>query len=379
MLNYKNLYSLLTHYLEHNDWSVDEQLSSDIAHLWVNKSLNESIQLPTKKGMQHFRAERTVKEAAENLADILNLSISDFIDKISIRRSDHIHIRAAGNAIEHGRINFRTNHKIESAIFSIIKTAANKFLSLPTLKKDKKKSIILTKTKAVEAYLSSVNIVAPTSGSFIYNLDVDLTKNDEFSETETLQRYVNTQLALVLNELHSMENIDSISTASLIQKGLSQSLCSEFIKLFDESIETIEYNFEWDESEPAPKLASNNLRFTKAHKEKANKLKDKFDSSEPIKLVDSYAQIINIKIKPEHAEIQLKVPINGSERSCDTHIDLHTAESLLSALGENIKQPVMVSATAWIEKSGQKHKYSLSDITSISAERGKNNSLLDSI
>ncbi|EGQ8056436.1 hypothetical protein P3626_10580 [Vibrio parahaemolyticus] len=376
MSNYETLHLSFEKYLKSNGWSIDTSYSTSIVSLWVNTLLNESIRLPTKEGLKHQRAEKTIDEALDDLADIIDLPASDVKElllNLSTPPVDHIHIRAAGEAIEHGRINFRTNHQIETAIYSIIKTAANSFI-LKT-KKQSKKNKTPSKAEYIEAYLSSVNTVIPAGGSFIYNLDIDLKKVDGFEEAESLQRYVNTKLASALNELYTIE-VDNVTTASLIQKGLNESICSNFIGLFSNDIETIECTFDWSDSEPAPKLKSNKLVFTRSHKEKVRKLKEKFNSTKSLPLKNANAHLSRLVLKPEHAEIRLRVVIEGAERTCDAEINLETAQQLMRALGEKIEQPVMIDGTAWIEKTASKQHYSLS-IDSICSEKGQNLSLLD--
>lgn len=376
MSDYQTLHLSFEKYLQSNDWSIDSEHSTPIVSLWMNAHHNESIRLPTKEGLKHRRAEKTIDEALDDLADIIGLPVNDVKEvllNLSTPPADHIHIRAAGEAIEHGRINFRTNHQIETAIYSIIKTAANSFI-LKTKKRNKKDKTP-SKAEYVEAYLSSVNTVIPAGGSFIYNLDVDLNKVDGFEESESLQRYVNTKLAKVLNDLYIIE-VDNITTASLIQKGLNESICSNFISLFSNDIETIECTFDWSNSEPAPKLKSNKLVFTRSHKEKVRRLKDKFNSTKSLPLKNANAHLSRIELKPEHAEIRLRVLLDGAERICDAEINLETAQQLMKTLGEKIEQPVMIDGTAWIEKTASKHHYSLS-IESICSEKGQTLSLFD--
>ncbi|MCD9527556.1 hypothetical protein [Photobacterium carnosum] len=376
MTNLETLRLSLEKYLNQNGWVVDSQNSSTILSLWVNKQLDESINLPTIDGLHHRRAETTINEAIEDLSDIIGSPISVFRQTIQSMLSpvaDHIHIRAAGSAIEHGRINFRTNHRIESAIYSIIKSAAKNFI-----KKRTKKGKNSTKIDFVETYLSSVNTVVPSGGSFIYNLDIDLTKTDSFDESESIQRYVNSKLAKAINELYVID-ADKVTTAALISKGLNEDICSNFIKLFDNDIETIECGFEWSETEPAPELKANKLVFTRNHKENIKKLKEKFNSSESAHLKDANAHLSRIDIKAEYALIRLKIHYQGTERICDAEIDKDTAQELMKTLGENIEQPVMINATLWIEKTASKHHYSLSDITSIHSDKGKNLPLFDQI
>ncbi|EIO2324609.1 hypothetical protein M2G96_03680 [Vibrio vulnificus] len=376
MRDLKTLHSSLKKYLQTHGWIIEPEQYDDFVCIWKNCRFNESIQLPTESGLAHRRAGQTLEEAIEDLADIIHLSVSNtksMLEHLSAPPTDHIHIRAAGEAIEHGRINFRTNHQIETAIFSIIKTAANSFIIKN--KKKSKKDNTPSKADYIEAYLSSVNTVVPAGGSFIYNLDVDLKKVDGFEESESLQRYVNAKLASVLNDLYTIQ-VDDITTASLIQKGINESICSNFIGLFGNDIETIECSFDWSDAEPAPRIQSNRLVFTRSHKEKAKKLKEKFSSTRSLPLKNANAHLSRLDIKPDHAEIRLKVLIEGVERTCDAEINLETAQQLMKTLGEKIEQPVMIDGTAWIERTASKHNYSLS-IDSICSERGQNLSLLD--
>ncbi|ENM5729212.1 hypothetical protein ACE34P_001529 [Vibrio fluvialis] len=373
MLDLIALYTPLVDYLLSHGWAIDEQHSSENVLLLRNAELNETLELPSQVGLNHPRAEKTINEAISDLADIYGISVNEVVDHCK-PSTDHIHIRAAGSAIKHGRINFRTNHKIESAIHSIIKNAAESFISVSRKRnKDKNK---FSRSEALELYYNSVNTVVPASGSFIYNLDIELSKNnDEIENSGSLQRYVNGRLAKAINDLYSIENIEGISTASLIRKGLNESLCSNFINLFHGDVETIECTFEWSEAEPTPDIARNTLVFNREHKEKIRKLKDKFHSSRAIELKNAIAHLRRLDLKDEYALITLKTNIEGHLRTCDAEIDLEMAQGLMRALGEEIKQPVMINATVWIEKNASKHHYSLSDITSICSEKGKNLSL----
>ncbi|MBV1842738.1 hypothetical protein [Photobacterium ganghwense] len=373
MSELKTLHSAIQDYLALHGWSVDEEHSTDMITMWFNQSLGESVQLPSANGLAHRRSAQTLQEALDDLSDILEISISDFKALIE-PNTDHIHFRAAGTAIEHGRINFRTNHRIESAIYSIIKNTAESTIRLIKSANKKNNS---TKSEIIESYLSCVNTVIPTGGSFIYNLDVDLKKVEEFDGSETLQRYVNSKLASAINELHSIRNVDQMSTAELIQKGLNESLCSSFVSMFDTDVETIECSFDWSKSEPAPKIDSHRLIFNRQNKEIIKKIKKKFNSSRSIPLKNAHAHLRRIEVKSEYATIRLKIELEGSVRTCDAEIDLDTAQRLMKTLGEEIKQPVMIDATAWIEKTSSKNHYSLSNITSICSEKGKNLSLLD--
>ncbi|MFA0340668.1 hypothetical protein AB4552_00925 [Vibrio sp. 10N.222.54.C3] len=365
MSKIETLHRALVKYLKHNNWIVEP--SSENVSLWCNAHLMESIKLPSNNGLQHPRACRTLKEAIEDLSDTLNITVTE-LEQLLAPTADHFHIRAAGEAIEHGRINFRTNHKIESAIYSIIKTAAESYIKVD---KRRKKDKAPTKTEFIESYLNSVNTVIPTGGSFIYNLDIDLTKSKGFEGAESLQRYVNSRLAKALNEIHTIDT-NKVTTATLIGKGLNESICSNFINLFDRDIELIECTFDWSESEPAPPLIKSKLTFTREHKDKVLKLKEKFNSSRAIPLKNAYAHLSRFDLKSDHASIRLKIVLEGAERTCDAEIDKDTAQELMKTLGENIEQPVMIDATAWIEKTASKNHYSLSDITSISSEAGKN-------
>ncbi|QDE29814.1 hypothetical protein [Shewanella polaris] len=360
----------LEKYLSHNNWVTDKENSSENLTLWVNNQLNESITLPTALGLHHKRSEKAVNEAIEDLAEIIGepvLRLEQKIQSLLVPAADHIHIRAAGSAIEHGKINFRTNHKIESAIYSIIKSAANSFIKKGRNNKKEKK---VSKSQFIENYLSCVNTVIPAGGSFIYNLDVDLLKSDGFEGSESLQRYVNSKLANVLNELFLI-NVDNVTTATLVNMGLSDDIFSGFISLFADDVETIECSFDWSDTEPAPKLKANKLVFTRSHREKVIKLQAKFNSSKSFLLRNANAHLSRLDLKSDHALVRLKIFLESSERTCDAQIDMDTAQELMKTLGENIEQPVIINATAWVETTASKRQYSLSNITSISSEKEK--------
>ncbi|ELA6587530.1 hypothetical protein RC851_000056 [Vibrio alginolyticus] len=364
MSNIKTLRSKLVAYLTGQGWEIDHTISSENVELWRNKQLNDSIQIPSQIGLEHHRAQKTIDEAFVDITDITGVRKDDILSSNSTP-VDEIHFRAIGSAIEHGKVNIRTSHIIENAIYSLFNHAAKAFIQV---KKGKK--------KAQDTYLDSVNALAPGGGSFIYNYEVELGTDEEaFQDTESLQRYINHHLANALNTLHK-ENVEDLSLADLFARKLNESLCSDFIKMFAKDVEELECSFDWSDREVSPDLTIKTIRFDRSHKEKAEKIRKKFRSSRSKRLSNASAKLSRIEIKDTIAAVKLKLLLEGKERTFDAQIDLEEAQKLMRIYGEDIEQPVMIDATAWIEKSSSRHDYHLTDIT-IRTESGQNISLLD--
>ncbi|ENM8495052.1 hypothetical protein AB8289_000439 [Vibrio parahaemolyticus] len=183
------------------------------------------------------------KEAISNMIDERNR----FYKKYS-KPVDSVSIRAVGQEIPHGKILMSEGIKGYEAFYNLIVHSAKKTF--------KNKGAL---RKGLNEYLSCCYLLAPAAGSFIYQAEFELTdinncnndSSDDLFEDyqDDFVRSVNENLAQNILSLSKFtkENVNP-SYSKLIQHGIDPKLCNDFIQLFSQSAERIEFSFDWASS-----------------------------------------------------------------------------------------------------------------------------------
>lgn len=285
--------------------------------IWYDSKNDLEIILPSEELVKHAQSEHMLIEAATSISKNCNLSVNDFIDKILNQDSDLLQVRTSGHRIEHGRIKFTEGLSALTGLYGIIKKTAT-----DNIKCKGKKS-------ALDRYLSGVNMLSPKAGSFIYRVELQLvnTDNEELKSlklTNSLGRYINYKLATSLNRISNKIKTTTFEHPSrLLGAGINESFCNNFLHLFSNSADSLEFDFEWSFKEVNPDDTPSKIVFTQEDRDKISAFKILLGNSKAQRVNDlpAYIEKYSWPIDDEKGRIYLRLNIDNRDHVCFIEAD----------------------------------------------------------
>lgn len=224
--------------------------------------------------------------------------------------TDLISMRVAGKYIDHGKIKFKEGIVGVNAFYFFIKNAVeNVFASNNQLKKD---------------YLDNVYMLVPEKGSFIHRAEIKLYDSGDF-DSYYANRSVNVQLAKsMLNFYSCLNSINKYEISSLVLQGVNESLCKNFIDLFSNDADEINFDFTWAKvGKPIPADLQKNIIFKKKHLSKAVSYYEKFKSLDVFSLENITACIERYTWleSKDFGEISIKLKYKDIYHTCTVAVN----------------------------------------------------------
>jgi hypothetical protein len=371
MINYQEYYTSITTLLLECGWKQDTNTKGTMSG-WTKPNIPKKILMPIEEFSEDEDAIVLYNKAIAVLASYEGISEENIQNKLKnfLSYADVISVRTSGSGVEHGRINLFSANKSLTAITMLIKACTYQHANA---KRGFKKRL-------EEHYLNCVNLVAPQAGSFIHRLEVDLkpftaelkSKAEENIEldSEPTNRSINVKLAQLLISLRDIDP-DKITLTNLLKLGVTEKVSTSLIEVFSDEVDNVEYGFNWSPSYEAPKLSTNNIVFSREHREKFKKIKDVFSDADSFVITDQAAHIEGY-FTPEDgdASLLLRLKLEGRNRNCEVITKRQTVETLMAELSEDSQQLVSVTGKITKVTSNQQTSYHLSE-ASISATKSK--------
>jgi hypothetical protein len=371
MINYQEYYTSITTLLLECGWKQDTNTKGTMSG-WTKPNIPKKILMPIEEFSEDEDAIVLYNKAITVLASYEGISEENIQNKLKnfLSYADVISVRTSGSGVEHGRINLFSANKSLTAITMLIKACTYQHANA---KRGFKKRL-------EEHYLNCVNLVAPQAGSFIHRLEVDLkpftaelkSKAEENIEldSEPANRSINVKLAQLLISLRDIDP-DKITLTNLLKLGVTEKVSTSLIEVFSDEVDNVEYGFNWSPSYEAPKLSTNNIVFSREHREKFKKIKDVFSDADSFVITDQAAHIEGY-FTPEDgdASLLLRLKLEGRNRNCEVITKRQTVETLMAELSEDSQQLVSVTGKITKVTSNQQTSYHLSE-ASISATKSK--------
>ncbi|OUD21493.1 hypothetical protein BUN10_24100 [Vibrio parahaemolyticus] len=375
-MNNQEYYSSITTLLLEFGWKK-EACTKGTMTAWTKPSITKKIMMPTEEFVDDEHAVVLYNKAIKALSTYESVSEEVIQNKLKnyVSYADVISVRTSGGGVEHGRINLFSANKSISAITMLIKACTLKHANA---KRGFKKQL-------EEHYLSCVNLVAPQAGSFIHRLEVDLkpftaelkTKSEENGELdhEPVNRSINVKLAQLLISLRDIDH-NKITLPNLLKLGVTERVSTSLIEVFSDEVDNVEYGFNWSPSYEAPKLSTNNIVFSREHREKFKKIKAIFTDADSFDITDQAAHIEGY-FTPEEGDsgLLLRLKLEGRSRNCEVITTRQIVEKLMSELSEDSQQLVSVTGKITKVTSNNQTSYNLTEAT-ISATKSKQIPLL---
>jgi len=275
------------------------------------------ILLPEDKVIEHRQSAELIIDAIDELAIENGISFNDMEKQIAELEFDTLYVRASGKDIPHGKIKFQEGLKSLEGLYGIIKNSANKSIN------------ISGKTKLVEQYLDGVNLLAPEKGSFIYRAEMELTEvaddssNNSLPDTESLGRYLNGKLAKQMWKTQLLLSQETTSPAALIREGIDLPFCDNFLKLFSNSSEQLDFRFNWSIMENIDESLPIEIVFKLEDKTKVKGFKKILKETRTMSNVDFPAVIEgnNWAEDADEGTVNFRVNIEGGDYTCSYNVD----------------------------------------------------------
>lgn len=293
--------------------------------------------LPNENLVNHEQSSSLLTEAINQIANALDIRPELFTYKLINSNYDFLQVRASGQQVEHGKINFNEGLTALTGLYEIIKIAANRNIKTKG------------KRQAVNKYLSGVNMLAPQAGSFIYSVEFELvnTREDEINigpeSAMSLGRYINSNLAIMLDKIsRKIISIEYASPAKLLTLGINTSFCNHFLDLFSKKPEKLEFYFDWSFKEKKLESVPDIISFNLHHKEKIIELKDILENSKIKKYVDlpAYIEKYSWPIDHEKGRVYLRLDVDDKNYSCFIETDSTLYERLKA---EHAKKQILIT------------------------------------
>lgn len=343
----KILLSSLKGYLASNGAEPKTVISNRFS-VWYEQANDLEVMLPAEELVNHEQTYEILDEAILKVSNAHGLSFDALKNMLMHDDSDLLQVRSSGESINHGSINFNDGLNALTGLYGIIRSSANKNIKAKG------------KRKAVERYLSGVNMLAPKAGSFIYSVEIQLldleddkNSNNKIGEEISLSRYVNSNLAISLARVsEKIKSNDYESPAKLLSIGIDNSFCNNFLDLFSESSEQLEFDFDWSFREELSENIPSKVVFNSKDREKIENFRKLLSKSRTKKYVDipAYIEKYSWPIEDEKGRVYLRLLINGKDYACfiETESDLY--ETLKA---EHAKKQISVTCDLLIT-SGRK-------------------------
>ncbi|MCL1038705.1 hypothetical protein L2750_16370 [Shewanella submarina] len=315
--------------------------------VWYDKEFDLELMLPDEKLVDHEQSELLLNEVIEKLADKRDFDVDSFRFRLLNRYSDFLQVRSSGERILHGSINFSEGLDALNGLYGIIKSAANRSIKTKG------------KRKAVNDYLAGVNMLAPQAGSFIYKVELQLQGESDshgeasFEQNFSLSRYINANLAIALARVSKKINSNDINYPSkLLCSGIDSTFCSNFLGLFSNNSDRLEFNFDWSFTEELPDNVPNKIEFNYSDRQKIERIEKLLSNSRSKKYVDlpAYIEKYSWPIDDEKGRVYLKLNMDGKDFTCYIETDSELYETLKA---EHAKKQVSITCDLLVT-SGKK-------------------------
>lgn len=275
------------------------------------------ILLPEDKVIEHRQSAELITDAIDELAIENGISFNDMEKQIAELEFDTLCVRASGQNIQHGKIKFQEGLKSLEGLYGIIRNSANKSIK------------ISGKNKLIEQYLDGVNLLAPEKGSFIYRAEMELTQalddsgNNFLPDTESLGRYLNAQLAKQMLKAQFLLSQEITSPAALIREGVDLSFCDDFLKIFSNSSEQLDFRFNWSLMENIDESLPIEIVFNLEDKIKVKGFRKILKQTQTMSDID-FPAVIEGNTWVEDADegtVNFRVNIGNSDYPCSYNVD----------------------------------------------------------
>ncbi|MCD9498773.1 hypothetical protein [Photobacterium carnosum] len=315
--------------------------------IWYDSKDNLEIMLPELEVLEHPQSNELLDEVITKLANASGVCKSNFIQKLENSNFDLLQVRSSGTLIEHGKINYKEGLNSLTGLYDIIKLSANE-----TIKAKGKRKII-------NQYLDGVNMLAPQAGSFIYAVEFELIKNEDESENNQIEnsislgRCINSNLAIMLNRISKyVKSSDSTSPAKLLKYGINVSFCNNFLKLFPERSEKLEFSFDWSFKEEIESTIPSAICFDKEDRNKISTYQKLLNNTEAKRFVDlpAFIEKYSWPINEDKGKVYLKLIVNSKEHVCSIETDTELYETLKA---EHAKKEIAITFDSLITSGKQ--------------------------
>ncbi|MCZ8529905.1 hypothetical protein [Alteromonas sp. PRIM-21] len=305
------------------------QTSNAPIDVW-NKNDGQVV-LPKDELVEHDQSEGLLIAALEKI------EIFDQVNLLSTSDSDKLSVHASGAKVGFGKIIYKEGLDALSGLFDIIKNNAYANIN------------IKGKTKYVSEYMQNVHMNAPQSGSMIYKAELGLYEpqddsgNNSFKELGSLGRVLNEKCArLIFKASKIFDSPGDHSPAILIKEGIDINFCEAFVNLFSDSVDNLDFRFDWSSKEQLTENIPSEIHFTSSHREKAQKYVKAFKKTQTLDLVELPA-VIEKYSWPRDAS-KGKVSFKASLDEVDFTMTFETSESLYLRLKEEkVKKEVSLT------------------------------------
>lgn len=317
--------------------------------LWYHLTHELEVMLPADELVNHEQTDEILDEAILKLSCAYNLNFDSLKNILLHDDSDLLQVRSSGVSVSHGSINFDEGLKALIGLYGIIKATANRNIKAKG------------KRKAVEQYLSGVNMLAPKAGSFIYSVEIQLLDvEDDYNDPNyriesdvSLSRYVNSNLAILLARVsEKIKKADYESPAKLLSIGVDSSFCNNFLNLFSKNSEQLEFDFDWSFREGVSNNTPSKVVFNSKDRVEIEKFRELLSKSKVKKYIDipAYIEKYSWPIDEERGRVYLRLFIDNKDYACFIETESELYEKLKA---EHAKKEITVTCDLLIT-SGQR-------------------------
>ncbi len=318
---------IVEHLIKH-DWKHIQTSNAPI-EVW-NKN-DQQIVLPTDELVEHNQSEGLLNAALEKI------ETCDQVNLLSTSDSDKLSVRASGAKVGFGKIVYKEGLNALSGLFNIIKNNACSNIN------------IKGKTKYVSEYMQNVHMNAPQSGSMIYKVELGLyepqddSDNNSFKELGSLGRVLNEKCArLIFKASKIFDSSEKYSPVTLMKEGIDIKFCEAFVDLFSDSVDNLDFSFDWSNKEQLTEGVPSKIHFNSRHREVAQRYVKAFNKTQTLDLVEQPA-VIEKYSWPRDAS-KGKVSFKTSLNEADFAMTFETSESLYLRLKEEeVKKEVSLT------------------------------------
>jgi hypothetical protein len=337
MSNNQTLLAALKNYLRINR-GKEKATNPERFSVWYDQAHELEIVLPAEALANHEQSNTLLSEAIIKISNAYGLCPANFKTKLLNGDSDFLQVRSSGERINHGRINFSEGLNALTGLYGIIKSSASNNIK------------VKGKRKAINQYLSGVNMLAPKAGSFIYTVELQLldleevdSQNKAFEQETSFGRYVNANLAIALARVaEKIKSKDYESPAKLLSVGIDSTFCNNFLNLFSSSSDKLEFNFDWSFKEELFQNVPNMVIFNYSDRERIERFKKLLSKSSTKQYVDlpAYIEKYSWPIEDEKGRVYLRLVIDGKDHTCFIETDSSLYETLKA---EHAKKQISIT------------------------------------
>lgn len=346
MKNNLALVELIKSYIKTKNW-VEKATIPHRFSVWVSSTSDVEVMLPEPALAEHPQATEILNDTIDKVALSEGISSRQLQQNLNECDYDIFKIRSSGDRVEHGKIRFSEGLSALEGFYNLIKTSARKNI------KNKGKNVI------VEQYLDGVNMLAPEAGSFIYSAEVELFnpedegENNNIEHMMSLSRYVNSNFALLLQSASECtKSSNEVTAATLLKHGIDSCFCNNFLKLFSDDSDNLEFEFNWSFKEPVLEKVPSYIKFNRTSRNKISSYKKMLKHSKTKKYVDlpAYIEKYSWPKDANEGKVSLRLIFDKQEYVCSVETDEKLFEQLKA---QKVKKEIAVTADI-VKTSGAK-------------------------